>query len=627
MSSSSRQHHSSSSYASTSSLYVPTTPVRSSHAAIQPTPHFSSTRRHSLYGAEDRIVIDPGSRIWKAGFSGEGKPRAVFYAGGSSKEPLWTLKRSADAIEHEEEDRNLFIAIRNHLRRVFHDCLLTDPRARKVIIIEHPLLPNCVKEMMAAALFDNLQVPSLSFACSHLSALISTGRITGLVVDCGYLESTALPIFAGRPMFSNIRTSPLAGARLNDHIRALLLLFGTYIPPPTSLSAAVNVPTANRSTRVPREILTESLIEDIKTRCCFVGDPLSTEDDTHADDPMSGDEPGGQSESNFSRTTGFDSVTTGFESNISSQHLASTISSSPTPDLSSDFSVISLPGGADSRPPPADYLEALAALYTRHSTASELRIPVTPPVAQQHGTGLGHLVLPGWIRERAAEMLFEGGDVDERSLPELILDALLAAPVDLRRTLASQVLISGGSAMLPGFLPRLHAEILRGLRLPPSPSRPSRPRRFVHEREKLPIPAYDPYSPLRPLAPYIAILNNPSPPQRARQQTGKAPAFTPAAMAWIGGSLAGALKIGGAEIMRERWDEASQWEEQAAAEEEDDDGVMTTDVPRSLLLPDWTRPPLPVGAPHAPRAHPPESVEPPPESNVQSPPQPTPIGA
>jgi hypothetical protein len=36
--------------------------------------------------------------------------------------------------------------------------LLTDPKSRKVIIIEHPLLPVYVKDILARILFENLQV-------------------------------------------------------------------------------------------------------------------------------------------------------------------------------------------------------------------------------------------------------------------------------------------------------------------------------------------------------------------------------------------------------------------------------------------------------------------------------------
>jgi actin-related protein 10 len=36
--------------------------------------------------------------------------------------------------------------------------LMTDPKSRKVIIVEHPLLPISIKDLMARILFDNLNV-------------------------------------------------------------------------------------------------------------------------------------------------------------------------------------------------------------------------------------------------------------------------------------------------------------------------------------------------------------------------------------------------------------------------------------------------------------------------------------
>ena len=38
---------------------------------------------------------------------------------------------------------------------------MIDPKTRKVIVLENPLLPNRVKEMIARVLFDNLQVRRL----------------------------------------------------------------------------------------------------------------------------------------------------------------------------------------------------------------------------------------------------------------------------------------------------------------------------------------------------------------------------------------------------------------------------------------------------------------------------------
>ena len=102
--------------------------------------------------------------------------------------------------------------------------------------------------------------------------------------------------------------------------------------------------------------------------------------------------------------------------------------------------------------------------------------------------------------------------------------------------MAASILVSGGTTMLPGFIPRLHAEILRSTAPPPSQQQNGL-------EKKVSLPPYDKYGPLRPLVPYFAILNNPSPPpmtsERAGANAGKAPAFSPATLAWVGGSLAG----------------------------------------------------------------------------------------
>ena len=197
-------------------------------------------------------------------------------------------------------------------------------------------------------------------------------------------------------------------------------MFGTYIPPATSLSATMNIPAASRSIRVPQDILTDKLVDEIKSRICFVGEPIDTDPQSQSQShPMS---PGPSehdlppsdpalSESEFSRVSADVDRDSSF-----SAHAAS-----------SGYSVVShsqLAGIVD----PAlreDRVQALATMYGRHSTATDIHMRVDPPPAQQTGTGRGTLIIPGWIRERAAEVLFEGGDVDESSVAEVILDTLL----------------------------------------------------------------------------------------------------------------------------------------------------------------------------------------------------------
>ncbi|KAG6862467.1 hypothetical protein C0995_000013 [Termitomyces sp. Mi166 len=476
--------------------FAPTTPVTtrvSASQVIQSSPHYATTRRHSLYGVEDRVVIDPGSRIWKVGFSGEGRPRDVFLANKKTGVSLWNLQRATDLAERAEEEK-------------------------------------------------------------------------------------LLEIFAARPLYPQLRTTPLAGARFTSHIRALLLLFGTYLPPPSSLSAAMNVPAANRATRVPQEVLSDSVIEEIKTRCCFVGDVLRLPTDIW--EPTPAEDEGSEIEVPSSDTT----------------HSESDLSHNTGRESMSEFSVVSSVARVPSSDAPRGegHLQALATMYTRHSTATDLHMQVVPPPSQQTGTGRGTLIIPGWIRERAAEVLFEGGDVDEASVAEVVLDSLLKVPVDLRKALASSILVSGGTAMLPGFIPRLHSEIIRALSSSSASSRqPKRPNR-------LPPPQYDRYASLRPLIPYFAILNNPSPPtpmsDRANAHAGKAPAFSSATLAWVGGSLAGALKTGGVEVSRERWDEVNIKHD---PDQSMDVSADFEDRSASNILPDWTRTSLPSGAPAA----------------------------
>jgi actin-related protein 10 len=110
-------------------MSTPTTPRGKSSAParlptthiIQSSPHYATTRRHSLYGVEDRVIIDPGSKIWKVGFSGEGRPRDVFYPCGPTGGSLWCLKRASDLVVQAEEDKLLEVRLQKALRSVFHE--------------------------------------------------------------------------------------------------------------------------------------------------------------------------------------------------------------------------------------------------------------------------------------------------------------------------------------------------------------------------------------------------------------------------------------------------------------------------------------------------------------------------
>ena len=189
--------------------------------------------------------------------------------------------------------------------------------------------------------------------------------------------------------------------------------------------------------RVPEEVLTDGVMEQIKTQCCFVGTAMESEQDEfdegdRAETPVAGDD-----------SMEMDVPPSDFSESQLGSDIVDTPSSPPSSHLSgpSSFSVVT---GTQSQGPRSSrhgastregHLQAIAEMYSKHSTATELRLRVDPPASQPQQTGAtpikGTLIIPGWIRERAAEVLFEGGDVDESSVAEVILDSLLKVSYSL----------------------------------------------------------------------------------------------------------------------------------------------------------------------------------------------------
>ncbi|KAL7415659.1 actin-domain-containing protein [Mrakia frigida] len=546
-------------------LTTPSRPTTSSsssstrpHAAPSPAYVTKDHKRHSLYGTEDRVVLDPGSSVWKVGFSGEPKPRAVFWAGdGEGERPIWeeefegVVREELDGLDWDHQGQGeggegnwrremgeeiVQRRIGDRLREVFAKHLMTDPKSRKVIVLENPLLPTRIKEMLARCLFEDLQVPSISFIPPHLLALLAIGRTTGLVVDVGYLETVVLPIHLSRPLYTHLLSTPLASRHLHSTLHLLLLHFARYYPPVASLSAAASSTSSSLGPgeRVEEEILArKGVLERVLSSGCFVGQLLSQEEEEDAL-MLGGDESFGGEEMDID---------------------------DPAPSSATSSSFVKKP-----RPPLPSHLLALKKKFSKRSTARPLRVPI--PSLPGDGLGNGTLIVPGWIRERVAEDLFsfrkagEGRD-DEReemSVVEVVLGVLMKLPIDLRTPLSSTILLTGGTSSLPGFLPRLRSSLLLALQPLPPPTTPSTPPSTptLHQRtpraSRTPL---HPYSSLLPLSTSLSLLNDPCPPGSAPPNAGSAPAFAPSLLGWIGGSLAGAMRVGSEkEVTREAWDEA-----------------------------------------------------------------------
>ncbi|XP_039294457.1 actin-related protein 10 [Nilaparvata lugens] len=84
-------------------------------------------------------------------------------------------------------------------------------------------------------------------------------------------------------------------------------------------------------------------------------------------------------------------------------------------------------------------------------------VKAAPDVSYRVG-GSRLITIPGYIRETCHEVFFER-DSDQLSLPNMILDAIVKCNVDMRKQLAENIFLIGGSSMTPGFKYRLSQEL------------------------------------------------------------------------------------------------------------------------------------------------------------------------
>lgn len=102
------------------------------------------------------------------------------------------------------------------------------------------------------------------------------------------------------------------------------------------------------------------------------------------------------------------------------------------------------------------------------STQLEAVDPPPDVVYQEGGSEVVHI--PGKVRETVYEVLFEQ-DNDQMSVSTMILDAIIKCPIDMRKPLAENILVIGGTAMAPGFKARLLDELKHLLQQPKYASR------------------------------------------------------------------------------------------------------------------------------------------------------------
>ena len=219
------------------------------------------------------IVIDTGSGVIKAGFSGDaaptaicpsivGRPRHRGVMVGMNEHEYFVgdrLNSMRGVLSLDYPIENGIINNWSDMEKLWHhtmyDLLRIAPEEHPVLLTEAPMNPKKNREKTIEMMFEKFKVPSTYISIQAILSLYASGRTTGLVLDSGDGVTHAVPIFEGYCVPKAIIRLDLAGRDLTNHLKDTLSERGYKF-----------------RTTAEREI-----VRDIKEKLCYVAEDYETE--------------------------------------------------------------------------------------------------------------------------------------------------------------------------------------------------------------------------------------------------------------------------------------------------------------------------------------------------------------